>query len=249
MKNAVVLGTDDLRIFHPCYRNLSIDQPCGIHSKGGDFKTADFYTDHDSRLWVERAVEALIERRCDILLDGTLSRPDVVSATIEHLREAEYQTKVIFIAAPGAVSLLANIARYVYLRDGIFGRICSLDGHRSPYDSVLRTAQRLDDEASVEVMLVSERTGKKLYTNRVISADVWSNMPPGTVAAIETERARVRDASEALEFINDFNSLRQILEDEDASWHEWFEEISERARLILSDTDHGKLLATVPLDP
>jgi len=237
MRHATVIGTDEMRPFHPCYWDLLRGNVCDLHGTPGDYTTADFNTDPDSRQWAIMALEWLVDEKRDIIFDGTLSRLDSVRLIINRLKGAGYIVKVVFVATPKAVSLLANLKRYTDERIGLAGRLCSRDNHNTTYQSVLETAQWVDDEGSVDTALVQTRTGDALYVNKSLGSGTWSEMPPYTVDTINAERARPRHSVEIADFVGSFETLRALLEPESSEWREWFTEIRMAARDIIADEE------------
>jgi hypothetical protein len=71
---------DDLRLYHPAYTRL-------LHQ---DDKTAAYYTDRDSALWIEKLIAHAKEARYNLLVESTMRLATKVSATALDLRAAGY---------------------------------------------------------------------------------------------------------------------------------------------------------------
>ena len=96
-----ILG-DDLRAFHPRYAELMAT----------DDRTAAAYTDRDAGGWVEKLIASARERRLNLIIEGTMRRPEVVEATLGGLRDAGYRTEARVLAIPPELSWLGVLQRY-----------------------------------------------------------------------------------------------------------------------------------------
>ncbi|MFX5839569.1 zeta toxin family protein, partial [Acinetobacter baumannii] len=74
-KPVAIVG-DDLRAFHPRYAELSRKDPLN----------AAHYTDQDSGRWVEMLIAAAKEKRVNVVIEGTMRRPEKVAQTMQELK-------------------------------------------------------------------------------------------------------------------------------------------------------------------
>lgn len=200
---AIGFGSDKLRAHHPLYEVL----------QAIDDQTADFYTDTDARLWVDKTVDYAIEQRLNVVFDSTLSRPEVAQSIIERFHEAGYRVEVAFVAAPEPLSLLGNLQRYSdQAHQKGYGRICERASHDAAYAGVLLVADRIDASRLVDAVHVYRRGGERIYTNHLGTDGQWVR-PAATRAAINAERGRVRNANETLQIGTDIYTLGPRLGD------------------------------------
>lgn len=169
------IGSDLFRVYHPEYERL----------QEADDRTAAFYTDYDARLWVDKAVRFSVERRANILLDSTLSRPEKARELLNELAEHGYVTDVVFIATPQGLSRLSNIVRYLEMCEatGGHGRICIPEDHDRAYTGVVKTAEVIDIEIAADSVFVRRRDGRIPYENRRTDQPYRGWMDPDRTAA------------------------------------------------------------------
>jgi len=98
----VQIEGDALRDYHPAYARLMLK----------DDSTAAFYTDRDSGLWVEKAIAYAKEQRVNLVIEGTMRNPDVVTSTMNSLREAGYAIDARVLAVNWRLSEQGIIQRY-----------------------------------------------------------------------------------------------------------------------------------------
>jgi len=80
LKGVQIFG-NDLRIYHPLHEFLMKQ----------DDRTAAFYTDRDSGLWVEKSIEEAKKRGVNIVIEGTMRNSDVVSRSMRDFRMVGYE--------------------------------------------------------------------------------------------------------------------------------------------------------------
>src|SRR3546814_9517167 len=87
---------DDLRAFLPHYHELQ---------RTND-KTAAFFTDRDSGRLVEMAIADAVQRRVNVLVEGTMRNPDVVAKTLRDFRGDGFETDARALAVSPELSSL-----------------------------------------------------------------------------------------------------------------------------------------------
>src|SRR3546814_184981 len=92
---------DDLRAFLPHYHELQ---------RTND-KTAAFFTDRDSGRLVEMAIADAVQRRVNVLVEGTMRNPDVVAKTLRDFRGAGFETDARALAVSPELSSLGILQR------------------------------------------------------------------------------------------------------------------------------------------
>lgn len=223
---AVDFGTDSLRVYHPMYGQLLRT----------DERRNNFYTDHDARRWVDKAVSYAAAQRFNVVFDSTLSRPASASAITARFRAEDYRMEAAFVAVPAALSKLGILQRYqAQLEVRGHGRVTLLSAHDDSYAGVLDTADLIDNSRLVDAVHVYRRGGELLYTNQLDADRNWQH-PPETRHVIETERHRQWSNAEIKQFAADARDLAERMDPK------WRPDITAAVRA--AEPNIGKIAAT-----
>lgn len=150
----VALSSDDLRIFHPHFRELVTDMP----EQAGEVLA------EATRPWVRAILQDSLAGRHSLLLEGTFGDPKVTLATAARFRDAEFRVRVVAIASPRVLSLVTAASRY--LRDhkaNSPARFTRLSAHDRGYDGTTRLIESLDASAPVDQVTIISRNGNILF--------------------------------------------------------------------------------------
>jgi UDP-N-acetylglucosamine kinase len=150
----VAVTGDDLRIFHPLYRELTTDQP----------ERAPAFFAATTREWVRATIQSSLEERRSLLLEGTFGDPDITLATADRFRQAGFRVRVVAVASPRVVSIVTIASRY--LRDRKLGnpaRFTRLSAHDRGYDGTGRLIAALDASPGVDRVTILSRSGTILF--------------------------------------------------------------------------------------
>lgn len=150
----VALSGDDLRIFHPHYRNLVTNQP----------EQAPTILAEATRDWVRAAIQSSIEERRSVLLEGTFGDPELTLATADRFRAAGFRVQVVAVACPRVLSVVTAASRY--LRDrkvGTPARFTRISAHDRGYDGTTRLIGSLGSHAAVDRVTILSRSGSILF--------------------------------------------------------------------------------------
>lgn len=99
---SVTINGDEFRRFHP--RNDQIKRQHG--------KDAAFYTDKDSARWIERLIQETQKRKINVILEGTMRRPEITLKTAEAYRSSGFEVSASIMATHPAQSWLRVHQRY-----------------------------------------------------------------------------------------------------------------------------------------
>ena len=132
---AIVNG-DEFRGYHPRFRELN----------ALDDTLAAFYTDADTGVWVERAIELVSVRRSSLLIEGTLRDSQVTIGTARRLASLGYRNELHMVAANAFYSRLRILSRYLGQRkvDG-YGRYTLLTAHDASYAALPESVHEVID--------------------------------------------------------------------------------------------------------
>lgn len=150
----VALSGDDLRIYHPHYRDIISTQP----EQAGEVLA------EATRPWVRSAIRDSLVGRRSLLLEGTFGDPDVTLATAVRFRDAGFRVRIVAVASPRVLSVVTAASRY--LRDRKLGspaRFTRLSAHTLGYDGTTRLVGSLDASAPVDQVTVVSRNGNILF--------------------------------------------------------------------------------------
>lgn len=175
---AQIIG-DELRSHHPSY--------AGLLQK--DDKTAAFYTDKDTALWIEKSIQVAIDRRVNVVIEGTMRDPDKVAATMQNFRAAGYFVDARVLAVNERMSQLGVLLRYEEQKqDAGFGRMTTPEAHKAAYSGMLTSLDRVHAQRLTDRLTILDRTGGIIHLDS-LSADHWQT-PMSPRAVVEAERAR-----------------------------------------------------------
>ena len=157
----VTINGDDLRIFHPRYTELQRTAPLN----------AARYTDADSGRWVEKLIRAAAKRRVNVVIEGTMRRPEVVEQTASALRNAGYRVEARVMAVAPEVSWQGVHQRFeAALAAGDAPRFSARETHGAAVSGVVDTLRQAEARTLVDRVEVSNRAGTKLYASDVTAA-------------------------------------------------------------------------------
>lgn len=99
---SVTINGDEFRRFHP--RNDEIKRQHG--------KDSAFYTDKDSARWIEQLIQETQKRKVNVILEGTMRRPEVTVKTAQAYRDSGFEVNASIMATHPAQSWLRVHQRY-----------------------------------------------------------------------------------------------------------------------------------------
>lgn len=194
----VALSGDDLRIFHPHYRELLTTQPEG----------AVAVLAGATRPWVRAAIQEALNGRRSLLLEGSFGDPDVTLATAAQFRDAGFNVRIVAIASPRVLSVVTATSRY--LRDRKLGspaRFTRLSAHDRGYDGTARLIDALAGSAAVEQLAIISRNGQTLFDRNRDLEDPSSSFTDGPAALAEGRHPIAWGARSTMELLGE---LKQI---------------------------------------
>jgi hypothetical protein len=197
---AVQIIGDDLREFHPGYARLM----------KRDDKTAAFYTDRDTGLWVEKTIAEARVQRCNVVIEGTMRDGNKVAATMESLRSAGYEIDARALAVAARLSEQGILQRYEGQKaDRGMGRMTTPEAHKAAYEGMLTTLARIERDRLADRVTIFRRGAVVIYTNE-LQGEQWAHAPQVQVV-VEAERQRVMTLQERYDYIRGFDRLADLL--------------------------------------
>ncbi|MCL6423574.1 zeta toxin family protein [Brachybacterium sp. JHP9] len=186
---------DDLRVFHPDYRNLSRDAPFLMPNT----------TAPVSGGLVRLAVEHAHAHRYSLLLEGTFRDPAMVTGTAGRFADAGYRVEVAAVATPAVVSRLSAEMRSLAGGLPAVGRWTPPSAHESALEhspGVLAALETLPHVARVQVF----SRERLLYANTRTSTGAWQR-PAEAARVLHTEQHRALGEVEAVGWLRDYAAV------------------------------------------
>lgn len=84
----VAINGDDFRVYHPRFAEIFRNDPLNLTACTG----------HDSRKWIERALQRCIEMKFSVLMETTMRTPSIVLETLKRFSKERYGIRVDAIA-------------------------------------------------------------------------------------------------------------------------------------------------------
>ena len=197
---AVQIIGDDMRGYHPQYARLM----------ARDDKTAAFYTDRDTGLWVEKAIAEAKSQRVNIVIEGTMRDGNKVAETMQSLRAAGYEIDARALAVNKRLSQQGIIQRYENQKaDRGTGRMTTPQAHQAAYDEMPTTVERIERDKLADRVTLFRRGAEAIYTNELNGGE-WVKEPQAR-AALDAERSRPMTLQERRSYAKGFDKLAELL--------------------------------------
>lgn len=204
--SAIAIVGDDFRAYHPKYAELLRK----------DDRTAAFYTDRDTALWVEKSIAHALALRAHVVIEGTMRNPDKVASTLSDFRRACYQTEARVLAVPPRLSALGIAHRYELQRANYHhGRLTLPEAHQAALDGMPKTIERIEHDRLADTLTIEHRDGSRVYANR-LAGDRWQ-APTGAVEAMRAEHARPLASSELHQLRDGYAVVAALMKNRGAS--------------------------------
>lgn len=191
----VSITGDDLRAYHPGYRELAVDDPLGMPAA----------TAPTSSGLIRLALDYAIEHGYPVLLEGTFRDPAMVTGTAARFAEAGYRVEVVAVATPAAVSRLAAEERFLRARRGEVGRWTPPEAHETALagsPEVVAALEALPAAARIQVYARDRR----LYDNHRTQAGAWEQ-EPSAADVLRGEQTRQLTPAEAVGWLADYGAV------------------------------------------
>lgn len=183
-----VLSATELRAFHPRYLELSRDR-----SPEG----ARILQDSASG-WMRSALQHARTNKRSLILDGTLSTPEVALAATGLFSASGFETSVAVVAVPRAESLLALASKYLLdTREGRASPFTALADHDKLYIDTRALIETLETGPSVDRLTVIDRNGSALFDALRLDPRGFT----GAMAALDLARALPLSPARAMRWL------------------------------------------------
>jgi predicted ABC-type ATPase len=204
-RNAVVVNTDDVRAFHPKFKEIV---------KLDDKRSAE-RTHEDASAWSQTLLERSLETKRHVVLEGVFKDAQKLLKIIEMAKQNGYEVTIRFIATHERYSLWGIHNRYeVEKVTRGHGRFVPLDYHDECYTKLLNTADKVEEQELADFVEVYNRDGKRVYENQ-LSKGKWKKNKAASVS-IETERGRELTEFQKAEYVADWEVVIEHMQNRNA---------------------------------
>lgn len=176
----VVINGDEFRQYHPRFHE---------YNQAGELEAAN-RTQAFANYIGQTLLKEAIEKRYNVIIEGTMRNSDVPVTTAQMYRQNGYSPEAHVLAVPYYQSLQGIYSRYEQQKEiGSSGRFTPLDIHKQAYEGVLKSVDRLYSEQSVDRIAIYSRGAKALLQDYRLENNQWSiTQEPSKV--VEQERNR-----------------------------------------------------------
>ena len=198
--NVVSINGDELRYYHPQYREIQ---------KADERHFAEL-TDPHARQWTKQLFDRTIETRRNILFEGTMREAGPITQTMARLKSSGYQITARIIAASEHDSVAGIFRRYEEQKAAKgFGRWSNIKAHNEAYVGVPVTVGLIEDHCFADRVEVYNRRGVLLYAN-ILEQGGWSQKPQGA-AVIQAERNRCPTVDEVRQRESEWSTVLTMM--------------------------------------
>ena len=164
----LIINGDDFRGAHPKIEQIKAD-----HGK----KYA-FYTDKDSGRWVEMMIKEAQEQKVNVILEGTMRRPEVTLNTAKEFNSNGYEIHASIIAVKPQESWLGVHERFERMmsENPNDPRYAQKNSHDISVQGLTKTVAEIEDSKIFKSIEITSRKGEVLYENKMES-DSWEKQP------------------------------------------------------------------------
>lgn len=180
----VTLTGDELRRFHPDYRELMKRDPLAMPNA----------TAQASGAWVGMSIDHARENGYSLLLEGTFRDPDMTTDTAREFADAGYHVRVVALGVNDKVSRIDSVNRYLTPGPDS-NRWTPAAAHDLGYRRAPDTVQACEDSPHVHQITITDRSGQDLFTNHRQDG-VWQG-PTGARDALLAARDRPWEGQQA----------------------------------------------------
>ncbi|MBC8155041.1 MAG: zeta toxin family protein [Bacteroidetes bacterium] len=183
----ITINGDEFRTYHPRYVALSEH-----HGAEAPRLTQPF-----SNALVEFAKQECLQRRHDMIIEGTMRTFGVIERTVAELRQHNYRVDRHGVAIPAQDSLLGIFRRYEgELQLTGFGRFSAIAIHDEAYRQIPHNVQAAHAQQLFDrIVLYRRDKSGKLRVGFTIDRDDESEMPPDTIDMFEQARQPIQPNS------------------------------------------------------
>ena len=187
----------------------------------------------DVQSWEKSLLQTAIKGQMNLLIRDARCEAVAVEDTLRRLRENGYTSSVYVVSAHERESLLSLYQGYEKaIAEQGYGERPQISAHDESYEALLETLKRIESEKSAEEIVISDREGQMLYSNR-LSNNEWTQTPQAAQVLAE-HRNRAWTPEEIADYQQSWNAVIKSMRGRGAFQQELVEADSIRKRCLKS---------------
>jgi adenylate kinase family enzyme len=177
------INGDLYRVFHPEYEKLVADV--------ANFSRA---TQIFSNVFTEKLIESSIEKRLNVIVEGTMRNVEVPLKTAKMYKNAGFRTEVYLIAAPAEFTEIGIFHRFQkeMEKNGI-GRLAELSAHNAAVSGLLVSADELYKQKAVDKIVIYSYLAETKVAEYECDGKNWNNSILPSKIIEEARRKQLSD--------------------------------------------------------
>lgn len=196
---AVVIDADRMREDNPHYKQLSKDDP----------QNAADRTQKEAGEWATRLTMTAIEKRRNVVVDGTMRNPENTRALATQLKAAGYDVEARVLAVNPETSLTRARLRFEEQMSARgTGRFVNPAQHDHAYAAISRNVAALEGEKLVDRIKIYDANQRPIYANEQAHG-AWKQAPE-SAQALEQERGRDWSHAEKRNYISALEDIAAL---------------------------------------
>lgn len=195
-----VVSAEDLRAFHPDYRELAASRSPEAARELSEATAA----------WVRACLAFARENRRSLLLEGNFTTPALVTGVASGFADEAFTTRVVMVAARRAESLLSTTSHYLNeIYEGRPARFVSRDANDHAVDATHALALALESADSIDRVTILGRDGSPAFDHRRQTGE--TNIP-GVSAALIAAQARPLSSLRSVQWLSELRRVTEYVE-------------------------------------
>lgn len=199
------LIADTYKTYHPFYQQCLSRFP----------SKASALASLDARVWLTMACEYAVSHRMPVLVESACRHPDDFCKLAQIFHRGGYVVRVAVLAVPEALSRLGILVRYYRglpeaRSRGLPLRLTPTKVYDDSYAGLEHAARFLDEDPSVDSVVVVRRNGMVSYRNRRTGDRREWEAEPAARKALEMDRTRILSGEEERVAREDIDELRGL---------------------------------------
>lgn len=209
-EGVVEINGDRFRKYHPDFERLSDTLP----------RLMPRITQPRVNAWIERAMADGVDRRHNMVIEGTMRNPDVPLRTAEFLRKKGYRVEMHVLAVRPEVTAIGIVERYEADKAaGNAARFTHPADHQSAVDGIPKSLEAIERTKAADYLAIYHRSpyhqgrlrhhSVKIYSNELIAGE-WEKAPRAT-EVLKEEWQRPLTTREADRLMADVHEARHLM--------------------------------------
>ncbi len=194
-----MVSAEDLRAFHPVYRELAASRSPDAARELSDATAA----------WVRACLAFARENRRSLLLEGSFTTPALVTGVAAGFADEGFTTRVVLVAARRAESLMSTTSHYLSeIYEGRPARFVSRDANDHAVEATRSLALALESADAIDRVTILGRDGSPAF-DRTRAPDKSIG---GVSAALVAAQARPLSSLQSVQWLSELRRVTEYVE-------------------------------------